>query len=241
MKKAIVLLSGGMDSATTLHMALDKGYDCRCLIFDYGQRHKKEITRAVRIAKNAGCGYKLVKLPFVKKGDGAFFLRRQKEAKNSRPSFLTSSLLDKRSRLPRRDIKNIGKGIPSTYVPSRNTIFLSLAASAAETIGARAIFIGANAVDYSGYPDCGPEYFKAFEALLEKGTKSGSDGRRIKIITPLIGKTKAEIIKIGRRLNVPYHITWSCYAGKKIPCMECDSCLLREKGFREAGVKDSLA
>ncbi|MBU4487689.1 MAG: 7-cyano-7-deazaguanine synthase QueC [Candidatus Omnitrophica bacterium] len=219
MKKAIVLLSGGLDSATTLALALRKGYDCRCLIFDYGQRHKKEVRHAVKIAKAANCGYNVIKLPFSWRG---------------------SSLLNKKAPLPRRGIKEMGKDIPSTYVPSRNTVFLSVAASVAESSGAGAIFIGANAVDYSGYPDCRPEYFKAFEALLKKGIKSGKDGRHIKIITPLIGKTKAEIVKIGSRLNVPYHLTWSCYAGKKIPCMECDSCLLREKGFREAGIKDSL-
>ncbi|MDD5680464.1 MAG: 7-cyano-7-deazaguanine synthase QueC [Candidatus Omnitrophica bacterium] len=219
MKKAIVLLSGGLDSATTLYAALDMGYNCRCLIFDYGQRHKKEIKHAAKIAKSAGCDYKIIKLPF---------------------SWHGSRLLDKKGRLPKRSIENIGKGIPPTYVPSRNTVFLSVAASMAEATGADAIFIGANAVDYSGYPDCRPEYFKIFETLLKKGTKRGVDGRYIKIMTPLISKTKAEIIKIGNRLKVPYHLTWSCYAGGKIACMECDSCLLRKKGFDEAGIKDPL-
>lgn len=220
MKKAIVLLSGGLDSATTLHMALDKGYDCRCLIFDYGQRHKKEIKHAVKIAKSAGCVHKVIKLPF---------------------SWGGSHLLDKEAPLPKRGIKNIGKKIPSTYVPSRNTIFLSVAASVAEATAADAIFIGANAVDYSGYPDCRPGYFKAFETLLKRGTKRGTSGGHIRIITPLIGRTKGEIIKIGSRLKVPYHLTWSCYAGGKAACMRCDSCLLRKKGFDEAGIKDPLA
>lgn len=219
MKKAIVLLSGGLDSATALHVALNNGYDCRCLIFDYGQRHRREIKYAVKIARAAGCGYEIIKLPFSWRG---------------------SHLLDKNARLPKRSVKEIGKGIPPTYVPSRNTVFLSVAASMAEAAGAGAIFIGANAVDYSGYPDCRPGYFKIFEKLLKKGTKSGVSGGRIKIMAPLIKKSKAEIVKLGSRLNVPYHLTWSCYAGKDIPCMECDACLLREKGFREASVKDPL-
>ena len=147
LKKAIVLLSGGLDSATTLHVALDGGYDCRCLIFDYGQRHKKEIKHAIKIAKTAGCDYKVVRLPFSWRG---------------------SHLLDKKTQLPKRGLKNIGKGIPPTYVPARNTVFLSVAASMAEATGADAIFIGANAVDYSGYPDCRPGYFNIFEKLLKK-------------------------------------------------------------------------
>lgn len=146
--------------------------------------------------------------------------------------------MDGKTPLPKKSINNIGKKIPATYVPSRNTVFLSVAASIAESTGAVAIFIGANAVDYSGYPDCRPGYFKTFEALLRKGTKRGVDGKSIKIVTPLINKTKGEIIKIGRRLKVPYHITWSCYAGGRIACMECDSCLLRKKGFEEAGAMD---
>lgn len=220
MKKAIVLLSGGLDSATALYWAIDKGYKADCLIFDYGQRHKKEIAQAVKIAKSAGCNYEIIKLPF---------------------SWGGSRLLGKKARLLKRGIKNIGKGIPPTYVPARNTVFLSVAASMAEATGADAIFIGANAVDYSGYPDCRPGYFKAFKALLKEGTKRGVCGKRIKIITPLIGKTKAGIIKIGSRLEVPYHLTWSCYAGGKAACMECDSCRLRKKGFDEAGIKDPLA
>lgn len=218
-KRAIVLLSGGLDSAVTLHIALHKGYDCRCLIFDYGQRHRKEIRHAVKIAKGADCAYSVIKLLFPWGG---------------------SALLDKKMPLPKRSVEKIGRDVPATYVPSRNTVFLSVAASMAEAIDATAVFIGANALDYSGYPDCRPEYFEAFEALLEKGTKKGLSGHRIKIMTPLINKTKAEIVKIGRRLKAPYHLTWSCYAGKRTPCMECDSCVLREKGFHEAGIRDPL-
>ncbi len=208
-----------MDSATTLHVALGDGYKCHCLIFDYGQRHKKEITHAVKIAKNAGCEYKLVKLPFSWRG---------------------SSLLDKRSRLPERGIKHIGKDIPPTYVPSRNTVFLSVAASMAEAIGAEAVFIGANAVDYSGYPDCRPGHFKTFEKLLKQGTKKGMTGGGIRILAPLINMTKSEIVKMGTRMGVPHHLTWSCYAGGNKPCLKCDACLLRQKGFREAGIIDPL-
>ncbi len=220
MKKAVVILSRGMDSATVLQIALSEGYKADCLIFDYGQRHNKEIGQAVKIAKSAGCDYKIIKLPF---------------------SWGGSHLLSKKARLPKRGIKNIGKGVPPTYVPARNTVFLSVAASMAEAMGADAIFIGANAMDYSGYPDCRPGYFKAFKTLLKEGTKRGVSGRHIKIITPLISKTKAGIIKIGSRLKVPYHLTWSCYAGGKVACMECDSCRLRKKGFDEVGIRDPLA
>lgn len=222
MKKAVVLLSGGMDSATTLHIALREGYKADCLIFDYGQRHKKEVAQAVKIAKSAGCGHKIVRLPFSWRG---------------------SRLLDKTSLLPKRSAKNIGNGIPPTYVPARNTVFLSVAASMAEAAGADAIFIGANAVDYSGYPDCRPEYFRAFNKVIEKGTKAGARGAGygIRVKAPLIHKSKKEIVKLAKRLNVPLELTWSCYAGGKTACMECDSCRLRKKGFDEAGIKDPLA
>ncbi len=150
-----------------------------------------------------------------------------------------SALLNKKEKLPQRLVIDPGE-IPSTYVPARNIIFLSLAVSCAETLGVRAVFIGANAIDYSGYPDCRPEFYAAYQRVLQKGLKSGVEGRPIKIYTPLIFKTKAQIIKLGRKLNVPYHLTWSCYAGGKNPCGKCDSCLLRRKGFESAGVIDSL-
>ena len=212
-KKTVVLLSGGIDSSTALYIAKKNGYKCNCLIFDYGQRHSREIKSAVRIAKKAGCPHKVLKISLPWKG---------------------SSLLDNKIKLPERRRK---KAIPSTYVPARNTILLVFALSFAESINASRIFIGAHIEDYSGYPDCRPEFFKAFNKVKNLGTKFG---KKIKIVIPLIYKTKAEIIKIGRRLMVPYHLTWSCYKGGKIPCGKCDSCYYRLKGFSEAGMDDPL-
>ena len=219
-KRAIVLLSGGLDSATTLYYAGSKGYDCRCLIFDYGQRHKKEIESAKKIAKSCGAAYEVMRFGLPWKG---------------------SALLDGKIQLPRKGaLRKKGNGIPPTYVPARNTIFLSFAVSYAETIGASAVFIGANAVDFSGYPDCRPEYYRVFDTLVKRGTKAGAEKKKIRIFTPLIYKTKAEIIKLGTKLGVPYEYTWSCYAGGKRPCLKCDSCVFRGKGFKEAGVRDPL-
>ena len=221
MKKAIVLLSGGLDSATTLHIAKSSGFKPFCMIFDYGQRHAREIKSARRLAQTCGCDSKIVriKLPW---GD--------------------SALTSRNIAVPvGRDIKKITRGgIPITYVPARNTIFLSFALSWAEAIKAQAIFIGANVLDFSGYPDCRPEFYRAFSNLIRLGTKAGAEWERIKILTPLINKGKGEIIKIGMKLGVPYELTWSCYKGGKTPCKKCDSCLFRAKGFREAGVEDPL-
>lgn len=220
MEKAIVLLSGGLDSATTLYIARDKGYRCHCLIFDYNQRHRKEILQAEKIAKKARCDYKIIKLSFPWQG---------------------SSLLGKKAQIPAdRSIHDMAENIPSTYVPSRNTIFISIAAGWAEAIEADIIFIGANTIDFSGYPDCRPGYFELFNRLLQEGTRSGVEGKPVKIEAPLIDKKKSEIIKIGTRLMVPYELTWSCYEGGRNPCLKCDSCLLRKKGFDEAGLKDPL-
>jgi len=218
-QKAIVLLSGGLDSATTLYYAKSKGYYCECLIFDYGQRHKREIESAGKIARACGAGYKVIKINLPWKG---------------------SSLLDNSIPVPKPANRPTGRpaNIPSTYVPARNTIFLSFAASFAEAIGARAVFIGANAVDYSGYPDCRPVYFEAFENVIGRGTKAGIEKKPIEIFTPLIDKTKAGIIRMGMKLKVPYELTWSCYKGGRSPCLECDSCALRAKGFKEAGLTD---
>ena len=216
MKIAIVLLSGGLDSATTLYYAKRKGYKTSCLIFDYGQRHRKEIRIARRIAQVSHSDYKIVKISLPWQG---------------------SALLDKKIPLPRnRHI--IPKGIPVTYVPARNTIFLGFAASFAEAIGAKTIFIGANAIDYSGYPDCRPSFYRAYQETLRRGLKAGVEGKPIKILTPLIRKTKAQIIELGLRLKVPYGLTWSCYQGGKRPCGVCDSCLLRQKGFAALRIKD---
>ena len=215
------MLSGGLDSATTLYHAKDKGYQVLCLIFDYKQRHRKEIACAKKVAQASRSPFKVVPV--------------------SLPGTL-SSLLNEKIRIPkRRGLPTILKNqIPSTYVPARNIIFLGIAASWAETIGAQAIFIGANARDYSGYPDCRPQFYKAFSKALVQGMKASQEGRTIQIKTPLIRKTKAQIIKMGLGLKVPYHLTWSCYQGRKIPCGQCDSCLLREKGFQELKVKDPL-
>ena len=215
-KKAIVLLSGGLDSATILYYAKAKGFTPYCLIFDYGQRHRKEIQRAKRIAKHARCRYQLMKITLPWQG---------------------SSLLNRRMRLPQRPKVNI-KEIPSTYVPARNIIFLSFAVSFAESVGAKAVFIGANAIDYSGYPDCRPEFFKAYQSMLTKGSKTGIEGKTVRIHAPLVHKTKAQIIRMGIKLKVPYHLTWSCYQGGRRPCGKCDSCLLRRKGFEEINVRD---
>lgn len=217
-KKAVVLLSGGLDSTTTLYAAKDKGYHVTALIFDYGQRHKKELHHAVRIAHAAKCAFVVMKVSLPWKG---------------------SALLDRHQKIPvRRVLKTISKTIPSTYVPSRNMIFLSFASSLAEAIDARAIFIGANALDYSGYPDCRPEFLSAFQKVLLKGTKAAVMGQAIRIYAPLIKKTKEQIITLGIRLKVPYGLTWSCYQGRGKPCGSCDSCLLRAKGFDALGLKD---
>lgn len=217
MKKAIVLLSGGLDSATTLWIAR-KRYKPFCLIFDYGQRHRKEINAAKKIASRAKCSYRVIKIRFPEQ---------------------TDSLTNIKIPLPaNRSVKNIGKSIPSTYVPARNIIFLSFAVSYAEAIKAKTIFIGANAVDFSGYPDCKQEFFNAFRQVIKKGTKSGISSNPIRIQTPIIHKTKTEIIRAGTRLKVPYELTWSCYIGGAKPCGKCDSCILRAEGFRGAGIKD---
>lgn len=217
-KQAVVLLSGGLDSTTALYEARSKGFQCRCLIVDYGQRHRKEVTAAQRIAKAVGCPFQVIRI---------------------RLPWGSSALTDRRMKVPKgRSLAEIGRGIPVTYVPARNTIFLSYAASYAEAIGASTIFIGSNVLDYSGYPDCRPAYYRAFIQTIRRGTKAGAEGRPIRIVTPLIRKTKAQIIRLGRRLGVPYELTWSCYLGKTRPCGKCDSCLLRAKGFREVGRKD---
>ncbi|MBI2069219.1 MAG: 7-cyano-7-deazaguanine synthase QueC [Elusimicrobia bacterium] len=220
-KKAIVLLSGGMDSAAALYWAKNKGYRCHCLIFDYGQRHKKEIhfARALARAAKAACAVIPIKLPWT----GG------------------SSLLDSTLKLPAHSMTKIGKnGIPSTYVPGRNTLFLAYAISAADALDAEAVVLGPNALDYSGYPDCRPEYYRAMRRAAQLGTKRGNNGQTIQILTPLIGLSKAQIARLGADLRVPWERTWSCYAGGRRPCRRCDSCKLRAKGFREAGLIDPL-
>jgi 7-cyano-7-deazaguanine synthase len=212
LQQAVVLLSGGLDSATVLYLAKARGYKCQVLIFDYGQRHKQEVACAVKIAKLSGCAYRILKIDFPWQG---------------------SALLDKKIKVREK----ITSGVPATYVPARNIIFLSFALSLAEVIKADAIFIGAHAQDYSGYPDCRPEFFKAFVKMSEVGITAK---HKIKILAPLLNKNKSQIISLGRELGVPFNLTWSCYRAGKSPCGKCDSCYYRAKGFKEAGLIDPL-
>lgn len=217
--QAVVLLSGGLDSATALHWALKKGWRCRALAFDYGQRHRRELASARAVAKAARVPLEVVRFALPWGG---------------------SSLLGKKGRLPRRPEARVGRGpLPSTYVPARNTVFLAFAFSWADAVAAENIVIGANALDYSGYPDCRPAYCSAMQKAARLGTRLGAEARRpIRVQAPLLRMSKAQIIRLGTRLGVPYGKTWSCYAGGARPCGTCDSCVLRRKGFDEAGLPD---
>jgi len=219
-KRAVVLLSGGLDSAVTLFYAIRAGYACYALTVLYGQRHRKEVALARRLAGLAGAHFETVRLPFFWKG---------------------SSLVDRRQKLPRdRTVRQIAAGgVPSSYVPARNTVLLSIGVAYAEAIGARRVFIGAHEEDASGYPDCRRPYLETFNDVVRLGTKAGGAGK-LAVSFPLIGKKKSRIITLGAKLGVPFAHTWSCYAGGKRPCMRCDSCVLRAKGFREAGLPDPL-
>lgn len=220
-KPAVVLLSGGIDSTTTLAVAIEQGYDPVALSFDYGQRHRVELEAASNIAK-----FLKVKRHIVFPLDLTTF----------GGSALTANIA-----IPKhRASEKIGHNIPITYVPARNTIFLSVGLALVEVIGGSVIFIGANAVDYSGYPDCRPEFIRAFETMANLATRSGVEGRKITISAPLIDKSKAEIIRIGTKLGLDYAMTISCYDpdSEGLACGACDSCLLRRKGFVEAGVLD---
>lgn len=208
-KKAVVLFSSGLDSTTVLYYAVSKGYKCHCMIFDYGQKHDKEIKSAQKIAKMLKLDHSVVKI----------FLPWSQDA-----------LTNKNKRVPVH--KTISDKIPSTYVPGRNTLFLSYALSCAQSIGADAIFIGVNSVDFSNYPDCTPKFIKAYNDVLK------ALGTKIKVHTPISKMSKAQIIKLGTKLGVPYGLTWTCYNGYKKPCGECDSCKLRAKGFKEAKLND---
>jgi 7-cyano-7-deazaguanine synthase len=223
MKHAIVLLSGGLDSATTLAIARSQDYEAYALSFDYGQRHKRELHAAKKVAKSLGA-----KKHLLVKIDNQIFAG----------SALTGDVDVPKS----RSDKEIGTGIPVTYVPARNTIFLAHALAWAETISAGHIFIGANAVDYSGYPDCRPEFIALFETLANIGTKAGVEGARLQIHAPLIKMSKADIVRKAVALDVDLSLTHSCYdpSPNGRACGQCDSCQLREKGFRDAGVKDPI-
>jgi 7-cyano-7-deazaguanine synthase len=222
---AVVLLSGGMDSATTAAIALNLGFEVHALSFRYGQRHAAELEAARRVARHLGISRHTV-LDIDLAGIGG--------------SALTGSMA-----VPKNTpLEQIGQRIPPTYVPARNTIFLSFALGVAEVAGASDIFIGANALDYSGYPDCRPEYFRAFQNLAQLATRAGvEEGRRITIHAPLIELSKREIIERGIALRVDYGLTLSCYdpSPDGAACGQCDACILRLKGFREAGLEDPAA
>lgn len=218
-KKAVVLFSGGLDSTTCLYWALAQGYTCETLTVTYGQRHAREIESAQKIAAKIGVKTHFldVKLPWL----------------------TGCSLTDVSAPLPNLPVEQITSGnIPSTYVPGRNLLFLSLAGSLADSIDADAIIAGPNAVDFSGYPDCTPAFYQAAADALCRGTKKGvTDG--LEVLAPLMYLSKTDIVRLAAQLHVPFELTWSCYAGGDKPCGTCDSCKLRARGFAEAGVKDT--
>jgi 7-cyano-7-deazaguanine synthase len=218
MANAVVLLSGGLDSATVLAIARDAGYACHCLSIDYGQRHRAELAAAVRVAHALGA-------------------REHRVTTLDLAGFGGSALTDKTIAVP---TSGIAAGIPVTYVPARNTILLSLALAWAEVLSARDIFFGANAVDYSGYPDCRPEYMRAFETMANLATKAAVEGAKLTLHTPIIDLAKAEIIRRGSALGVDYAMTVSCYQAdaEGRACGACDSCRLRRAGFESAGIPD---
>jgi 7-cyano-7-deazaguanine synthase len=223
MKKAVCLLSGGLDSTVSSFIAKEKGYQIYPLSFSYGQRHDKELKAAKVIGR------------LLSDMNHVFFTL---DLSQFGGSFLFKTI---EAPLPTKtDVALIGKDIPSTYVPARNTIFLSIALCYAETLDADAIFVGVNAMDYSGYPDCRPDYIKSFQEMADMATKKGVEKRSIHIETPLLHLSKAEIVSLGKELNVPFQHTWSCYRGDQKACGRCDSCLLRLKGFKEAGLADPL-
>jgi 7-cyano-7-deazaguanine synthase len=221
-KKAVVLLSGGLDSTTTLAVAKSEGFDLYALTFRYGQRHEAEIESARRVARACGVAEHVV-------------------AQIDLRAFGGSALTDDIPVPKDRALDEMGEGVPVTYVPARNTIFLSFALAWAEVLGSSDVFIGVNALDYSGYPDCRPEYIEAYERMANLATKAGVEGRqRLKIHTPLIHLTKAEIVRRGLELGVDYSMTLTCYdpTPEGEACGHCDACLLRLKGFAENGVRD---
>jgi len=221
-KKAVCLISGGLDSCVTSFIAKEQGYEIYALSFNYGQLHKKELDCSNKIAQAVGVENRIIL-------DVDF----QKFGKSSLLNASADSIQD-------HNLKDITGEIPSTYVPARNTVFLSMALAYAESIDADAMFIGVNAVDYSGYPDCRPEYIQAYQKMADLATKKGIEGRPIKIEAPLLQLTKSEIIKTGLKLNAPLVDTWSCYRGGELACGRCDSCVLRLKGFKDAGVEDPI-
>ncbi|MBW7476976.1 7-cyano-7-deazaguanine synthase QueC [Paenibacillus oenotherae] len=224
-KKAVVILSGGLDSTTCMGFAKEAGYELYPITFDYGQRHRIELNHARSVAQHYGVQerFRIISLGFLRDFGG-------------------SALTDDSIAVPRTGSEEAGQEgeIPVTYVPGRNLLFLSIATSFAETVGAEAIYIGVNALDYSGYPDCRPEFIAKVEEVVALATKVGVEGKPIAIETPLIMLTKAQIIREGIRMDVPYSLTTSCYNGEEEACGECESCRLRLKGFEQAGMKDPI-
>jgi len=217
MKKAVVLLSGGMDSATVLAIAQSEGHECHCLTVDYGQRHHAELAAAAQVARvQSAAGHRVIRIDLT--------------------AFGGSALTDRSIGVPEAPTP----GIPVTYVPARNTIFLSLALAWAEVLDARDIWFGANAVDYSGYPDCRPEFMRAFETLANLATKSAVEGSRLALHTPIISLAKSEIVKRGTALGVDFAATVSCYQATEagLACGRCDACRIRRAGFEAAGIPD---
>jgi 7-cyano-7-deazaguanine synthase len=220
-RRAVVLLSGGLDSSTCLAVARSEGFESHCLAVDYGQRHRGELSRARRVAKALGA-------------------KELRVVKVDLSAFGGSALTDRAIAVPKgRSAARMARDIPVTYVPARNTVLLALALAYAETIGAEDIFVGVNAIDYSGYPDCRPAFLRAFERVAKVATKAGVSGRPLRIHAPLIELSKADIVRLGTTLGVPYRMTQSCYdpAGGRA-CGRCDACVLRRKGFADAGLPD---
>jgi 7-cyano-7-deazaguanine synthase len=221
MARAVVLLSGGLDSATTLAIAREQGFECYALSFAYGQRHSAELDAAARVARAQGAvEHRVFEIPIGELGG--------------------SALTDARIAVPKNGARGVTGDIPPTYVPARNTVFLSLALAWAEVLDAQAIFIGATAIDYSGYPDCRPEFIAAFQALARLATKQAVEGRAVRIEAPLIDMSKADIIRRGSTLGVDFAATVSCYNADEHgrACGRCDSCRFRREGFRAAGIPD---
>jgi 7-cyano-7-deazaguanine synthase len=212
-KKALIILSGGLDSATCLALAKSNGYDCTAITFDYGQRLIQEIDCAKKLCEIYSTKFELIKLPIG--------------------NFKSSSLTDLTKEIP---LDYNEDEVPTTYVPARNTVFLSIALAYAEANNIFDIFIGVNVIDYSGYPDCRPQYYEAYNELIKQGTKDGD----IKVETPVIMMKKEEIVKLAMKHKAPLDVTWSCYARADKACGECDSCLLRMKGFKELGLSDPI-
>ena len=220
--KAVILLSGGLDSSTVLYQAKADGCECYAISFDYKQRHRRELESARAIALSAGVkAHQIVNFDLTLWGG--------------------SALTDNQMELPSdRTLREMSQNIPITYVPARNTIFLSFALAYAETLEADRIYIGVNALDYSGYPDCRLDYIQAMQEVFRLGTKQGREGNAINIVTPLIELKKTEIIQLGNKLGVPWEQTWSCYAGGETACGVCDSCRLRLAAFEELGLQDPV-